>query len=832
MFAHTLDDRKDCVNPAVATGVEEAALRARLGIPPDAKQILVFGETSHWDPNWLHTTEEYYQLSIPRIFDRALPALEQEPRRVFAIESLFFLQRYWQSNPAQHERVRGLINQGRLRLTGTGITTPDTVLPDTEAILRDYADGQQWLRSNGMTVEPRLAYLPDDFGHSPALPTLLVALGFDMAAVTRIDGMYFVGCDYRRKSSFPLPGSSADLLVNVHKTADFVWRGPDGSQVLCHWNPFTYFQGDLLASVGAVRWMDTTYGFAWRTEAHIARRIRRYVRDLTPLARTPYLYCPIGGDFNGPIDDLWGLLDRYNRTRYQSSGIWAINAGMDDYLTLVACHQSELPVLAMDFNPYWMGFYASRPEAKRRANRIVRKLVIAEKLTVLPALAASGPPEQGIPTESEIARDLHTAWDLTVLSNHHDFITGTSPDRIWREEQQPWLEQAEGLADHALARIRALRTPAFHLPRSPLPRFKLEGGKLDVETDSYRMVLDEQQGGAITSLRLIATGQELLSGPANDLVSYRDSGGLWRLGHEFLGGVFAERARASSAPARIRVEAREDVLEVRVDSEFDERLFVRWLWIRKNSPVLRLHLVGSARRGRTITCRFPTRLVSSELTMDVPGGIVVRPAHKLYRPTFWPARSFAHMRSQENGIGLATFLGGPAAVSSDGAGALEWIALRYAPREVAFSFVPILAHPASGTDPHQGQLDYAVWFTPAGDARDNRLPHHVRRALRAALFAPNHPDLDDLANSVMVVDRDDVQVTALKQAFRGDAVVVRLANFAHGAIEARLACPSRPIQSATLCDACEREISPLEVRGGQVVVPMPRALASVLVWLR
>ena len=253
--------------------------------------------------------------------------------------------------------------------------------------------------------------------------------------------------------------------------------------------------------------------------------------------------------------------------------------------------------------------------------------------------------------------------------------------------------------------------------------------------------------------------------------------------------------------------------------------------MRRNTPVLRTRLEGSARRGRTITCRFPTRLASPGLTMDVPGGIVERPAHKLYRPTFWPARSFVHLRDRLSDVGLAAFLGGPAAVASDGAGALEWIALRYAPRETAFHLLPILAHPASGTDPHEGQLDYAVWFTPQGDARSNRLPHHVRRALRAALFGPNEPDLDDLANSVMLVDRDDVQVIALKPAFQGDAVVVRLASFAPAAVEVRLSCPSRPIRKATLCDARERALCDLEVCSDSVMVPMPYALASVMVWL-
>jgi alpha-mannosidase len=99
------------------------------------------------------------------------------------------------------------------------------------------------------------------------------------------------------------------------------------------------------------------------------------------------------------------------------------------------------------------------------------------------------------------------------------------------------------------------------------------------------------------------------------------------------------------------------------------------------------------------------------------------------------------------------------------------------------------------------------------------------------LFGPNDPDLDDLANSVMLVDRDDVQVTALKPAFRGDAVVVRLASFAPAAVEVRLSCPSRPIRQAKLCDARERELGDLEVRNDGVMVPMPYALASVLVWL-
>jgi hypothetical protein len=810
---------------------EEQAIRSELGIPPDAREVLVFGETSHWDPNWLYTTEEYYQRCIPGILDAVIEALEREPRRVFALESVFFLQHYWERNPSRQPALRRLLGERRLRLTGSGITTPDTVLPDTEALLRDYANGQNWLDREGLPVEPRLAYLPDDFGHSPALPTMLVALGYDMAVVTRIDGAYFVACDYRPKSAFPLPGSSADLLTNDLKTADFRWRGPDGSEVLCHWNPFTYFQGDLLAHVGVVRWMDHIYGFPWRTEAHVARRIRGFVRELRPLARTPYLFCPIGGDFNGPIEGLVDLLDRENRVRYPETGVWVLNAGVDDYLRLVRCHADALPVVDLDPNPYWMGFYASRPEAKRRSNRIVRKLVMAEKLAVLPHVEPDPPAGPGGLAHPEFVERLRAAWDLVVLSNHHDFITGTSPDRVWREEQLPWLQQAETLADEGLAHIRSVRVPPTARPRRAAPSWRRTGGVVAIETDDYRLEISEEHGGAITSFRLAGSSRELLSGPSNELVSYRDSGGLWRLGHEFRGGEFVEVERGSSRPAAIAVEPFGDLLEVRIESELEGLPFVRRLWCRNGSPVLRLRLVGAARAKRTVTCRFSTVFAASQLTMDVTGGIVDRPVEKLYRPTFWPARSFVHLQSAPEGPGLAAFLGGPATASSDGAGSLEWIALRNAPREMAFGVLPILAHPASGTDPHQGDLEYAVWFTPGGDARHNRLPHHVRSALRAALFDPHEADLDELANSVVLVDRADVKVTALKPAFDGRGVIVRLSSFAPGPVEVRLSCPSRPIQRATACDARERDGTPLPVRDGVVVVPLPRALGSVRVLL-
>ncbi len=85
---------------------EERRLRGSLGIPGGARTVLVLGETSHWDPNWLFTAEEYYERRIGPILDEVLDELEHDPRRIFSIEALFFLQKYWERRPDRHELLR------------------------------------------------------------------------------------------------------------------------------------------------------------------------------------------------------------------------------------------------------------------------------------------------------------------------------------------------------------------------------------------------------------------------------------------------------------------------------------------------------------------------------------------------------------------------------------------------------------------------------------------------------------------------------------------------------------------------------------------------------
>jgi hypothetical protein len=801
----------------------ELSLRRRLGIPDDARRVLVLAESSHWDPNWVRTSEEYYQRLVEGNLDQALVELRREPGRIYSVECVFFLRLYWERRPEQRDAVRSLINEGRLRLTNSGVTTADTLLPKPEAILRDLLIGQEWLRANGMEQEPRLAYFTDSFGCSPALPSLLRAAGFNQTAITRIDGMYFPGCDFEPRSRFPRPGSSADLLLNEERTLDFVWRGPDGAEVLCHWNAFTYGQGDLLAHRGFMRTYLVPFAIADRSDGHVARRLNRFADQLEPYSRTPYLFCPIGFDFVSPLPGLVALLDRYNRRHYPTTGIWAVNAGLDDYLTLVDCHRDELPVLELDPNPYWTGFYTSRPTLKERCHRLVDLLLLAERLALQSGDAGR---------DTLASAEFREAWWTAVTANHHDFITGTSPDRIVTDEQLPWLEQATATAQACVRRLappgegRTRRAPVSK-GKEP-PEWRQGDGRLEVRTPHYLVELAEEAGGGIIRA-LDAMGREILGAVSNDLVCYRDTGGLWRMGHEFLGGSLRELARASDRPARLEVQEREGALEVSCETSFAGLAHRRRLWFDAGSPAITMEVEGRAARRCTVTVCFETAVAASHLVMDQPGGVVVRPPSKIYDPTFWPAQHFVHVQDGAGEQGLALCLRQPGAVAYRPDGRLEGIALRNATREMAFGFVPIPATLAMGHERERYAFSYSLLLTAGGNWRENGVAH-LASALTEGPWRPLGDGLGpDGVNSLATVDRHDVVVIAAKPASRGEGMILRLQTFTTPGPPLALSLPRCDVEAAILCDARERDLQPLEVRQGTIRLTMPGCLATVRV---
>jgi hypothetical protein len=794
----------------------ESQLRKTLCIPRDAEKIIVFAESSHWDPNWLKTSEQYYDDFIQNNIDQALALLEKEPRRRYSVECVFFLRMYWERNPKEHERIRELMNQGRLWMTSSGVTTADTLIPGEEALLRDFLLGQEWLRAIGVHQEPRTAYFTDSFGCTPFLPGLIRAAGFERTAFTRIDGMYFPGCDYELARNFPREGSSAELLGESIRTQDFIWRDANGAEILCHWNAFNYGQGDLLAARGITRVYLFPLYFNDDSPRNVRKKIESYYRQLALLARTPYHFCPIGFDFVPPIENLVEILDRYNQQEYPRSGIWAVNATLDDYLDLVDCHRDQLPVIQeLDPNPYWTGFYSTRPYLKKIAHQALDQLVLTERLAFLK--------DQNTPIRQQIAED----WWLLAVSNHHDLITGTSPDTVMESESYPWLES---ILDHTKSLCRRL-SPLGSTHTSPdarleILRWEREDHIVRINTPHYQIELDETRGGCVTHAAF--DGREMLGGISNDLVTYADSGGLWRMGHEFKGGRLKRLTAASEQFLALSVVEEEDCLQVRSEFEIKGEIILREYLFFADSPLVFGRITGRAPAKCTLTIRFLPAFRHKGLAMAQPGGVVERPLEKIYHPTYWSMQSFVHAYSNSGQPGFVFFATQPSAVASLEGKAIEFIALRNALRETAFGVIGIPANPAKGFEKQLCAFEYAFGFTKDGGWRENRLDgiadkvkdHHWRK--KDYSHYQEH-----VQGQIKINASKPVRIIALKIAHRGEGFILRLRAYQIPQPSVTIHLPQHPIKAASLCDARERELKSVVVENGKITISLTSTITTL-----
>ncbi|MFV0317218.1 MAG: hypothetical protein ACK5O2_09700, partial [Microthrixaceae bacterium] len=506
--------------------------------------------------------------------------------------------------------------------------------------------GQEWLREHGMDQEPRLLYLPDSFGHSPGVPSLARAAGVDRVAVCRIAGMRFPGADLESASHFPRPGTAAAELIG-QGTADFVWRAPDGAEVLSHWMSHGYGHGDMIARGGISRALGLPVSWSDRRPDHVDRRIDGYLDDLRPLARTPYRLLAIGFDFVRPVPGLVELLDGWNERHHDRTGTWLVNAAMDDYFELVGGYRDQLPTIDFDPNPYWMGFYATRPDLKAAARKLGRRLIAADAERARSTLTGGDAPPLS-------ARD-QAAWWTAMTSNHHDFITGTAPDGVALGEQADLLRSALGATSQPDAKTRPggrAGTPAHGLLAH-----RREGERVTIDAPWGSATFDCRRGGALVSLAdtrdtntrdtntrdTVSAGSELLAGPSLELASHVDSGGLWRMGQELNGGRWSLAERTSRHPATLDVQIAGDVATVTVHATLEGRPVTLVHTLTAADPTITTHTTVRARARRTVTLVARHTARSESVSMHQPGAMITRPLRRWYDPTFWPLHTFASL---------------------------------------------------------------------------------------------------------------------------------------------------------------------------------------------
>jgi hypothetical protein len=292
------------------------------------------------------------------------------------------------------------------------------------------------------------------------------------------------------------------------------------------------------------------------------------------------------------------------------------------------------------------------------------------------------------------------------------------------------------------------------------------------------------------------------------------------MGHEFRGGLFSQRDRASKRAAKVDVRREPSAVSVVIASSLAGMPFTRTLTLSDADPFLHLEVTGLASRRFTVTCRFELSDGPTSLDMDTVGGQIERPHERTHQPTFWPVPSMVTLAGPHRALHVG--FEAPTAVSFTPERALDWIVARNASKERAFRFLPVLAHPIGGTSDEPQTHRAAIFATPG-----RAVSREQREMLELAWLPPELRAMKRVARLLVRLDDPSVSMTATKRADRGPGIIVRLASTRRASRTVRLWLTSRRIHAASSCDAREEDQAPLAVEEGCALVPLSSRLTSV-----
>lgn len=696
-----------CSSPAPETSIPspEAILRAELKIPQDAKRVMILSPNAHMDWDWLNTFPYNAGLTnvdpqsncqpcvIPDyvapcsyfsganvatskdILADATQKLVDSSNFYYSVCEIGFLRAFAQTNPTLFNQMKAT---NRMRTVGGGITSPDNLLPNGETFFRNFLVAKQWMDSEQVPWSEQV-WLPDDFGHDPQLPVMLQGLDAMGVAFARIPG----ACD-GDPQSFQTPQQI--LLDSVNGGVDFTWSAADGSEVFAHWLQAHYGQGNNIDDQGSanpifgnLKQNQDCNKQAYPTTPN--EHIQTYIKTNGPVSPTPYIFVDVSGDFMIPYQNLLADANAWNKdpNGYAATGVYAVVATFDHYTRLINSMDTTLTVRSYNPlpntsappyepfqpNPYWMGYYASRPELKTMHNDATRTLLAAETYQVI---ANSLIPPTAIDKQNQI-NALLSAWDSLAPSTHHDYITGTATDDTYNDEQLRMLNSAQslgnGLASQFVTQVAnglSATQPSvvvfnpLGIQNKGIVDYSVNGVStplnVSVESMGYAVVdiaqasqgdntlgaLVNSQGtfylynniasagfnlsnGDLLSFADVHNSQNILAGTGNEIVVFKDEGDIYRFGYEST-ATFAPISltwsnfnvtvdTTNALEKSISVTKTTTIGTAPVDMTITYTL-------RQGEPFLRISTTGSLPYYYTAMVKFPLNLPIDNVTAGTP----------------------------------------------------------------------------------------------------------------------------------------------------------------------------------------------------------------------
>jgi lysosomal alpha-mannosidase len=156
---------------------------------------------THDDVGWLKTVDQYYygsrggiqKASVQYIIDSVVQALLENPKRRFIyVESAFFSKWWNEQDDDLKEKVKMLVDEGRLEFIGGAWSMNDEAATHYQSVIDQFTFGLKFLNDTfGECGRPKIGWQIDPFGHSREQASLFAKMGYD--------GLFFARLDYQDK---------------------------------------------------------------------------------------------------------------------------------------------------------------------------------------------------------------------------------------------------------------------------------------------------------------------------------------------------------------------------------------------------------------------------------------------------------------------------------------------------------------------------------------------------------------------------------------------------------------------------------------------------------
>lgn len=594
-------------------------------------EYTTFGQ-SHLDLAWLWPLEETRRKAA-RTYSNQVALMERYPDYKFLLCGPTILEYLKEDYPGLYARVREKAKAGQFMPEGAVYVESDTNLAGGESLVRQFVQGKRWFHKEFGT-DSRVAWLPDTFGFSGALPQIMKECRVPYFATQKL-----LRCDPECEQ-FP---------YNL-----FWWEGIDGTRILSH----IYKKNNAVFSSGALR--------------------ERWEKDRNQKQEIDTFLFPFGyGDGGGGPTEL--MVETERRCRDLEGAPRCTMESPADFFDRLD-KKAVKNVYYGDLYLAWhRGTYTAQARIKRGARRAEYALREAEYLAGLMRLAGLTKGEEE--TFSRLGR----LWDILLMQEFHDILPGSSIERVNREAEEA-LGQVEResreLAGELLGRLAGGRAlfnslgwersfKGLKLPPCGYVKLRADGsapketfgggrnrqedvaaagkdswnlqedgqnrlagirtkkpdteGEIALTNDFYSVRVDSH--GRITSLRDKNTGYEYVKEPLNQWRLYRDVNvdyDAWELGR-----MYEQTPEGLEGDCSLRAKYLPDGVTVvweRREKYFTARQKIRF---RADSPRIDFETeVDWQERHRVLKVDFPTTVYTKEALEEIQFGYIRRPTHR------------------------------------------------------------------------------------------------------------------------------------------------------------------------------------------------------------